>query len=218
MSTTKTTHLFLLDDLDDEGKTGELARRDLDALRTLADWIRTYVARPNEEIGRPGPVCPFVPAALERGKLWLAPEQVADRDASDVVELMDGYRRLFLGGDPVEGEDVIVVAFTDLPADRAQDVFDDVLDHLSTPSYVEDGVVYGPFHERFEGTAIYNSSFRPFRSPVPFLFVRYGVVSDWKFFLDNDFFGLWARRYGEAAVHELAGELRRLPWNKGGLA
>jgi AAA ATPase domain len=32
-----------------------------------------------------------------------------------------------------------------------------------------------------EGTAIYNSSFRPFQSPVPFLFVRHGVTGDWKF-------------------------------------
>jgi len=42
--------------------------------------------------------------------------------------------------------------------------------------------------------------------------VRYGVISDWKFFLDNeDLFNLWARRFGESAVHALAEELRRLP-------
>jgi hypothetical protein len=48
---------------------------------------------------------------------------------------------------------------------------------------------------------------------VPFLFVRNGVISDWKFFLDNeDWLKLWARRYGESAVNALAEELRRLPW------
>jgi Domain of unknown function (DUF6875) len=81
--------------------------------------------------------------------------------------------------------------------------------------------VFGPFYEGHEGTAIYNSSFRPFQSRVPFLFVRYGVISDWKFFLDNeDFFNLWAHRFGESAVHALADELRRLPWRaarEGGL-
>jgi hypothetical protein len=76
--------------------------------------------------------------------------------------------------------------------------------------------VYGPSYEGNEGTAIYNPSFRPFQSPVPFLFVRYGVVSDWKFFLDNeDLFNLWARRFGESAVHALAEEIRRLPWRVG---
>jgi hypothetical protein len=111
---------------------------------------------------------------------------------------------------------VIVVVFTDLPADRAQGVFDDVLQHLAVPSYAEGGVVFGPFHDGNEGTALYNSSFRPFQSPAPFLFVRQTVISDWKFFLDNeDLFNLWAHRFGESAVHALAGELRRLPWQAG---
>jgi hypothetical protein len=64
------------------------------------------------------------------------------------------------------------------------------------------------------GTAIYSEGFRPFQSPVPFIFVRHGVLSDWKFFLDQeDLFGHWARRFGESAVHALGEELRRLPWN-----
>jgi len=51
---------------------------------------------------------------------------------------------------------------------------------------------------------------------VPFLFVRNTVVSDWKFFLDNeDLLNLWARHFGESAVHALAEELRRLPWREG---
>jgi hypothetical protein len=100
-----------------------------------------------------------------------------------------------------------------LSANRALAVFDDVLQQLAVPSYVEEGIVFGPFYEGNEGTAIYNASFRPFQSPVPFLFVRHGVISDWKFFLDNeDWLNLWARRYGESAVQVLAEELRRLPW------
>jgi hypothetical protein len=103
-----------------------------------------------------------------------------------------------------------------LSADRAQVLFDDVLQHLAVPSYAEDGIVFGPFYEGNEGTAIYNSSFRPFQSPVPFLFVRHTVISDWKFFLDKeDWLKLWARRFGESAVHALAEELRRLPWRVG---
>jgi hypothetical protein len=178
------------------------------------------VVKPHKELGRAGPVCPFVPGALERKTLWLAREQIADRDVSDVVELMNGYKSLLLDVQPVDGDDaiykVIVVVFTDLSADRAQGVFDNVLQQLGVPSYVEDGIVFGPFYEGNEGTAIYNSSFRPFQSPVPFLFVRHGVVSDWKFFLDNDeWLSLWAHRFGESAVHALAEELRRLPWRVG---
>ncbi len=217
---TQTTNLFLLEDLEDVGRTSELAERDLDALHAIADWIKAYVVRPHKDLGRTGPVCPFVPGALERQTLWLAPEQIADRSSPDVVELMNGYKSLFLGTQPTDGDSakykVIVVVFTDLPADRARGVFDDVQQQLAVPSYAEDGIVFGPFYEGNEGTAIYNSSFRAFQSPVPFLFVRHGVISDWKFFLDNeDWLSFWARRFGESAVHALAEELRRLPWRVG---
>ena len=217
---TQTTDLFLLEDLEDVGKTSKLADNDLAALHAVADWIKTFVVRPHEDLGRAGAVCPFVPGALERKTLWLAPEQIADRGVPHVVELINGYKSLFLDAEPTDGDDanykVIVVVFTDLSADRAQGVFDDLLQQLAVPSYVEDGIVFGPFYEGNEGTGIYNSSFRPFQSPVPFLFVRQGVISDWKFFLDTeDWLNLWTRRFGESAVHALAEELRRFPWRMG---
>ena len=162
----KTTNLFLLEDLEDVSRTRELAESDLDALRAVADWIKTFVARPHKDLGRAGPVCPFVPGALERKTLWLAPEQIADRSVPDVVQLINGYKKLFLHAQPIDGDDAnyksIVVVFTDLSADRAKDLFDDVLQHLGVPSYVEDGLVLGGFYESNEGSAIYNPSFRPF--------------------------------------------------------
>ena len=214
---TQATNLFLLEDLEDVHRTDELAQSDLDALRSVADWIKTFVVRPHKDLGRAGVVCPFVPGALDCQTLWLAPERIADRDVPEVVELISGYKRLFLDAEPNGGEDadhkVIVVVFTDLPADRAKALFDDVVQHLAVPSYAEDGILFGPFYEGNEGTAIYNSCFRPFQSPVPFVFVRNGVILDWKFFLDNeDWLNLWARRYGESGAQVLAEELRRLPW------
>jgi hypothetical protein len=215
-----TADLFLLEDLEDVTRTTELAESDLEALQAVADWIKTFVVKPHKDLGRAGTVCPFLPVSLERKTLWLAPEQIADRDVPELVELMSSYKRLLLDTRPTEGDDVtynvIVVVFTDLSADRAQGVFDDVLKHLAVPSYVEDGVLFGPYYEGNKGTAIYNSSFRPFQSPVPFLFVRHGVTSDWKFFLDDEeWLNLWVHRYGESGTQALAEELRRLPWRAG---
>jgi hypothetical protein len=213
----QTTNLYLLEELEDVSRTSELAERELAALAAVADWIKTFVVKPHQDLGRAGPVCPFVPGSLERKTLWLAPEQIADRDMPEVVELMRGYTRLLLDTRPTDGDDVvdnvIVVVFSDLPAARAQGVFDDVLQQLAVASYVDDGVLFGPYYQGHAGTALYNSSFRPFQSPVPFLFVRHGVTGDWKFFLDDEeWLTLWARRYGASAVQALAEELRRLPW------
>jgi len=212
---TQTTELFLLEDLEDAGRTSGLSESDLDGLRAIADWITTYVTQPHEElVGHAGPVCPFLPGSVERKTLWLASERVGE---ANVVELMRGYKRLLLeqadGDDDVY--DVIAVVFSDLPAERAQGVFGEVIEQLAVPSYAEDGVLFGPYYAGNEATALYNPGFRPFESPVPFMFVRHGVVGDWKFFLDDDeWLGRWARRFGEAGARALARELRRLPWRE----
>ena len=212
---TQTTELFLLEDLEDAGRTSGLSESDLDGLRAIADWIKTYVTQPHEElVGHAGPVCPFLPGSVERKTLWLTPERVGE---ANVVELMRGYKRLLLeqadGHDDVY--DVIAVVFSDLPAERAQGVFGEVIEQLAVPSYAEDGVLFGPYYAGNEATALYNPGFRPFESPVPFMFVRHGVVGDWKFFLDDDeWLGLWVHRFGESATHALAEELRRLPWRE----
>ena len=93
---TQTSSLFLLEDLEDVGKTSELAEGDREALQAVADWIKTFVVKPHKDLGRAGTVCPFVPGSLERKTLWLAPEQIADRDLPEVVELMSGYKRQLL--------------------------------------------------------------------------------------------------------------------------
>jgi len=136
-----TANLFLLQDLQDGSRTGQLAESDIEALQAVAGWITTFVARPDKDLGRAGTVCPFVPGSLQRKVLWLAPEQVPGRGEPDVAELVSGYKRLFLETQHTGGDDasykVIVVVFTDLPADRAQRVFDDVLPQLAVPSYAD---------------------------------------------------------------------------------
>jgi hypothetical protein len=212
------SNLFLLQDLDDPSRTNRLADRDLNALFTVADWIKTFLATPNRDLGRAGPVCPFVPGALERKTLWLAPERIDNLSVPELAELLRGYRNLLQHAQPIDGDDAaykaIVVVFTDLSADRAREHDDNVqIQNFRRLSYFEDGVVSGEFHMKNEGSAIRNRSFQPFKSPVPFWLMRNAVVSDWMFFLENEeWLGSWARRFGESAVHTLADELRRTNW------
>ena len=212
-----TTQLLLPDDLQNAGKTSDLAATDREALRAVSGWIDDFVARPHKELGRAGSVCPFVPGSLERRTLWLAAEHIGDLEASEVIELMEGYKRLFLQVAPADSDDAIyktiIVVFPDLPAERAGALFDDVLDQLAESSYEEDGILFGPFYDGNEGTALYNPDFRPFQSPVPFLFVRHTVLSDWKFFVDDDaLLERWARHFGPSGTTALGEALRRLPW------
>ena len=213
----QTTQLLLPEDLADGEKTSALSETDRDALRAISRWLDDFVTKPHKDLGRQGSVCPFVPGSLERRALSLASEHIAGLDAPDVVDLMDDYKRFFLSTSPTDRDDeiykTIIVVFPDLPAERAGGLFNEVLEQLAGPAYEEDGIIFGPFYKGNEGTAIYNSNFLPFQSPVPFLFVRHTVLSDWKFFLDDpDWFDRWARRFGPSATRVLAQELRRLPW------
>jgi hypothetical protein len=49
-----TADLFLVDELDDVGRTSALAEGQLTALRAVADWIQSFVVKPHEDIGRAG--------------------------------------------------------------------------------------------------------------------------------------------------------------------
>ncbi|MET8833583.1 DUF6875 domain-containing protein [Micromonospora sp. NPDC004540] len=216
----QTRSLLAVQDLEDSSRTRGLADSDLNALRAVADWIKTFVAMPNNDLGRGGPVCPFVGRAMERNTLWLAPERVADRGVADVVQLVNDYKGRLLRADPVQGEAIafkaIVVVFTDVSADRANDILGDAqVAQLLKPSYTQDGVVIGEFHERNELSSVHNSAFQPFRSPVPFVLLRHADITDWKLYLsDEDWLGRWARRFPESAVPALAEELRRTNWQQ----
>jgi hypothetical protein len=215
-----TNQLFLLRDLDDPDRTGHLSPDDLSALRSVSEWIRSFVISPHADLGRTGPVCPFVPAALERDTLWLAAEHLSGRNVRDVAQLVERHRELLLQTEPTAGDGLsykaLVIVLSDVSAERAKTYMDDVqIQQLKRHSYARDGVVIGDFHARNEGSAIRNSSFRPFKSPVPFLLMRHGVVDDWMFFLDNeDWLSLWARRFGESAVRALTDQLRRTNWRR----
>jgi len=127
---TQTTGLFVLEDFRDARKTDKLPERELTAAHTEADWITTFVARPNKDLGRDGPVCPFIGRGLEDKTVWLALEQVANRSVPDLVDVINGYKRVLLGAQPIDGDGAtykaIVVLFTDLAPERAS-VLDDVL-------------------------------------------------------------------------------------------
>jgi hypothetical protein len=213
----QTTNLFLFEDLEDSSRTGKLAGSDLNSLRIVMDWINAFITQPNKDLGRSGPVCPFVRGSLERQELWLAPEPLANKSVADLVQLVNDYKALLLRAQPI-GDDAIykaiLVVFTDVSADRANDDLNDVhMQDLNLPAYADDGVVLGQFHERNEGSAVRNPNFHPFMAPIPFLLMRLAVTGDWVFYLDNeDWFNTWARRWGESGVQALAKELRLTNW------
>ncbi len=52
------------------------------------------------------------------------------------------------------------------------------------PLFVESGLMIGEFHKRNESPGLHNPNFRPLRSPIPLLAIRFMVEADLPFLLN----------------------------------
>ena len=184
-------HLYVWRDLALPKRTGRLSKEDLQALKTIAEWTRDFVAQSHPHLGRGGPVCPFVPPAIEQDTLWFAVEHINHLSAVQAAELMKQYKDLFLNLDPrVEEEPdkadkkTILVIFPDLPADKLGDYLAGIQRPLRD-EFVREGLMLGEFHQLSQAQGIHNQEFRPLRSPIPMLTIRHMVSTDWLFLSEN---------------------------------
>lgn len=146
-------------------------------------WIKSFLGRPHPDLGRPGFVCPFVPGAIAQDTIWLAHIAEGRGDRQAIISIVDHYRQRFLDLDPKTGDSAMskamVLVFPNVPSDDAG-VIDEVQAHLK-PKFVDDGMMIGEFHERNEGGGLRNPDFRPLRSPIPSLALRFMVETDLPF-------------------------------------
>src|SRR5262245_25633057 len=80
-------------------------------LGRVVSWIRGFLARPHPQLGRPGLVCPFVPAALKLDTIRLA--EMPDTTASfeRLSAIITEYRNVFLETEPVSGPEAMNKVF-----------------------------------------------------------------------------------------------------------
>lgn len=181
-----------------QSQTQELLKQDLPALfqvsqlppaadRSLQDmvnWINAFLAKPHPQAGRPGPVCPFIPRSLKLDTVWLAAIPSRGLTQADIEVLVKRYRDTFLALEPAQGElatyKAIMLVFPDVDPGEAADLIDGVQRSLK-PYFVEEGLMIGEFHAQNQTPGLHNPHFRPLRSPVPMLAIRFMVESDLPF-------------------------------------
>jgi hypothetical protein len=149
-------------------------------LSVTIDWIRKFLARPHPNLGRSGPVCPFVPGAITQNTIWLTSVSHGCGDREAIKELVTRYRELFLELEPKSGDlsmmKAILIVFPNVSTENAG-IIDEIQFELK-PKFVEDGLMIGEFHELNQGQGLRNPDFRPLRSPIPLLAIRFMVESD----------------------------------------
>lgn len=162
-----------------------------DVIFQVLDWVKNYLCSQNAElVGRPGPVCPWIPGAIGRDSLYYA--QVDSRRISlrEVVSTMMSLQVKFMElaptkGDPGFEHKALIAAFVDLPRDLVDDYIVQVHHHVLKSRFVEQTLMLGEFHPDYDLRGTHNPDFRAGLAPAPLLAIRPMVRRDGVFLSDN---------------------------------
>ena len=160
-------------------------------------WTEDYVCREHPEIGREGPVCPFLPTVVDNGGLRV---EVDDSlDGTDVAALEARVREaipVFEAMPQAPWKKALALVFAGVPGDRAA-VVDEVQAALK-PECVRRGLMLGQFHPRSTEAGARNPAFHANRAPFAAIAVRHMSYHD-IVFLDRsaEMFREYQARYPE---------------------
>lgn len=151
----------------------------------IQDWIKEFLGNPHPKLGRPGIVCPFVPRALRMDTIKSVVIRTEGLEESQVVDLVKSYRTQFLMMEPRQGDLAIYKAFLlifpDISGMPERTALVDRIQQQLKPFFVEEGLMIGEFHEHNESPGLHNPDFRPLRSPIPMLAIRFMTEPDLPF-------------------------------------
>jgi hypothetical protein len=176
-----------------EAGFGRYSEQAKSALKQIAEYVYGFLAQPHPSLGRDGNVCPFVPAALERG-LFRA-TIVSTSDLESVEAAMRDIIPVFCSMTPesppkgsiAEGDQIyktILIGFPDVGPDAATEVIDQLQRQLKA-AYVRVGMMIGQFHPNCPERGLHNPAFRPLQAPLSCLAIRHITKYDAPF-MDSD--------------------------------
>ena len=174
-------------------------RKSNDDYQFLVEYLQNFLCHTNENIHRPGPVCPFVPRSLKQQSIYFYVHH-DDRTTSE-LDLMNVVRRCradFLHRlQPIEKHRdkfvfkclLIVVQSANIPHATIERV-----QTLLKPEFVlHYGLMIGQFYQSLNAPAKHNEHFYPLRTKCPLLVIRYLVADDIEFLNQKDKYPLAMR-------------------------
>ena len=164
-------------------------QQDLPHLVEMMQWTENFVARPHPDVGRLGPVCPFVPHAIRSNSMQMGVLRVKNLNMPQIAEIVLSYRDIFRELEPKSGAEALrktlLLIVPDIDIEDAPKIIDGVQKKVK-PFFVEKGLMIGEFHMRTESPGLHNPNFRPLRSPIPMFVLRNMVEFDIAFLQDDD--------------------------------
>lgn len=164
-------------------------QQDLPYLIEIQQWIKNFLTKPHPNLGRSGPVCPYVPHALKTNSIQLGVIRAQNLQLQEIEELVLSYKDIFLKIDPQNKETeltkTILLIFPDIKLEDTSRLIDSVQQKLKE-FFVDAGLMLGEFHKRNHSPGLHNSNFYPLQSPIPILAIRFMIESDLPFLANTD--------------------------------
>ena len=159
-------------------------QQDLPYLNEIMEWVKNFLAAPHPNLGRSGSVCPYVANAMRLNSIRMAVIPAKNLDFQQLEDIVQRYRDIFLKIDAEEKELAIykafILIFPDMSMDEDLKLIEQIQRKLK-PLFVETGLMIGEFHNHTQSPGLHNPDFRPLRSPIPLLAIRFMVESDLPF-------------------------------------
>lgn len=173
------------------------------SLDVIAGWARNYLSCPHAELGRGGPMCPFVPGALLKKLLFATVYEDEQLDLEEIKAILLSEMERFIKLEPVSGNEAqfksLMVLFPHLPVDEVEVLIETAQAELQK-RFVPNGLMVGEFHAGPpQKGGLWNTEFRPLYAPVPMLVIRHMVPTDLLFLKDSpELFREYEKIYGNA--------------------
>lgn len=169
------------------------------ALEAVDGWLSDYIRQPHSQLGRTGPVCPFVEPAQRAGALEIRVRLVGRTPSQTLIDEivrcgLDEFSEVgWKAGNPNLRS--LLLVLPDLPPEHLH-----LLDAAHTelkPESVRRGLMIAQFHEKCQERAARNLEFAVSHAPVPMMAVRSMAIHDVLFLADRrEWFEEYASRFG----------------------
>lgn len=179
---------------------GGIAERE-QVLAITGSWLSDFICQPSPDVGRPGPVCPFVGPSLQAGTLRVEVRPgYSEADIPMIRALISDMLTMFRETEWQHSNPTmhaLLLVLPDLPQ-RSWSLLDECQCAVK-PALAEQGLMLGQFHPECTEPAARNSDFLVARSPIPMLALRNMAFHD-ILFLHHDArcFNAYDQRFGSA--------------------
>jgi len=151
-------------------------RRLPDDLSAIQTWLTEYVSQPNHDLGRKGPVCPFIPPAMRADALdYVFRYDLEGSGEEDLFsELLGEFEDFDRTAEPASlsrtslASRLVVLPNTDATTWHAIDTIYESLKDAA----VSRGLMVAQFHPNCDVRAVRNEFFRVARSPLAAVAIR----------------------------------------------